>query len=49
MQGIELAIELGVKVKVNALLMHHFNHNELDNFLNWIKDTPITLRFIELT
>jgi cyclic pyranopterin phosphate synthase len=48
MQGIELALELGVKVKVNAVLMRHFNHNELDSFLNWIKDTPITLRFIEL-
>nr|WP_297348429.1 GTP 3',8-cyclase MoaA [uncultured Glaciecola sp.] len=48
MQGIDIALELGIKVKVNAVLMRHFNRNELDSFLNWIKDTPVTLRFIEL-
>jgi cyclic pyranopterin phosphate synthase len=43
-----LALDLGIKVKVNAVLMRHFNRNELDSFLSWIKEMPVTLRFIEL-
>ena len=48
LRGIDRAIELGVTVKVNAVLMRHFNQHELSSFLQWIKTTPITLRFIEL-
>jgi cyclic pyranopterin phosphate synthase len=48
LKGIDRALELGIKVKVNAVLMRQFNHGELDNFLNWLKVTPVTLRMIEL-
>ncbi len=48
LRGIDRAIELGVTVKVNAVLMRHFNQHELSSFLQWIKTTSITLRFIEL-
>lgn len=47
--GIERAFAVGYqKVKVNAVLMKGFNQNSLHQFLAWIKDQPIQLRFIEL-
>jgi cyclic pyranopterin phosphate synthase len=48
LRGIDKAIALGVKVKVNAVLMKKYNEKELQNFLNWLKNTPVTLRLIEL-
>lgn len=46
--GIDKALERGLKVKVNAVLMRHFNESELATFLDWIKQVPVTLRLIEL-
>ncbi|HCH3939739.1 TPA: GTP 3',8-cyclase MoaA [Vibrio parahaemolyticus] len=49
MNGIERAFEVGYEqVKVNVVLMKDLSHHELPAFLNWIKDRPIQLRFIEL-
>ena len=48
LRGIDRAIALGVKVKVNAVLMKQINQQAMAGFLNWIKQKPITLRFIEL-
>lgn len=49
MQGIERALEIGYqKIKINAVLMQHFNANEFEQFIAWIKDKPIQMRFIEL-
>jgi cyclic pyranopterin phosphate synthase len=48
LDGIALAIEGGIKVKVNAVLMRQFNQAELGGFLDWVKVTPLTLRLIEL-
>ena len=48
MNGIEQAISLGIKVKINAVLLKQHNLNEMSEFLNWLKTTPVTLRFIEL-
>lgn len=48
MQGIEMALAAGLPVKVNAVLMRQFNERELSSFLDWIKDVPVSLRFIEL-
>ncbi len=49
MDGIDAAFTAGFsKVKVNAVLMRDVNHQPLGAFLNWIKDRPIQLRFIEL-
>lgn len=49
MSGIDQAFEIGYKqIKVNVVLMRDFNSHELPNFLKWIKDRPIQLRFIEL-
>lgn len=49
MAGLDKALALGLKtLKVNAVLLKSYNFNEFERFLNWIKDTPISLRFIEL-
>lgn len=48
LRGIDRAISLGIKVKVNAVLMKHINQQSMKGFLEWIKRKPITLRFIEL-
>lgn len=46
--GIDRAIELGIKVKVNVVLLNKFNASEFEQFLAWLKHKPVTLRFIEL-
>jgi len=47
--GIDLALSLGVKkVKLNVVLMREHNHAELTEFLKFVRDKPIVLRFIEL-
>ena len=46
--GIDRALSLGIKVKVNAVLMRQYNETEFAGFLNWIKQIPISLRLIEL-
>lgn len=48
LDGIDRAIDAGIKVKVNAVLMQGFTDNRLQRFLNWLKTMPVTLRFIEL-
>lgn len=48
MQGIDLCLSLNLqRVKVNTVLMKGMN-DCLDDYLTWIKDRPIELRFIEL-
>ncbi|WED20894.1 GTP 3',8-cyclase MoaA [Vibrio sp. JC009] len=49
MAGIDKAFEVGYEqIKVNVVLMKDLNSGELPAFMNWIKDRPIQLRFIEL-
>ncbi|OOH86456.1 cyclic pyranopterin phosphate synthase [Pasteurellaceae bacterium 15-036681] len=49
LKGIDRAFEIGYKkVKVNAVLMKQYTPKNFDEFLRWIKDKPIQMRFIEL-
>ncbi|WJG11125.1 GTP 3',8-cyclase MoaA [Aliiglaciecola sp. LCG003] len=48
LSGIEQAVSLGIEVKVNAVLMRQYNANDLSQFLQWVKDKPVTFRLIEL-
>jgi cyclic pyranopterin phosphate synthase len=49
LSGLFKAYELGLSsIKINAVLMRQFNAGEFAAYLNWIKDKPFTLRFIEL-
>lgn len=47
--GIDAAFDAGFEqIKVNAVLLKDVNDIELDLFLAWVKNTPISVRFIEL-
>ncbi len=48
LQGIDVALELGIKVKLNAVLLKGVNSQQLPLFLDWVKHKPVALRFIEL-
>ncbi|NWI13101.1 MOCS1 protein, partial [Crypturellus soui] len=48
MEGIHKATELGYHpVKVNCVVMRGFNEDELLNFVDFTKDLPLDVRFIE--
>lgn len=48
LRGLDAAIEADLEVKVNSVLLNDFSQSRLQRFLSWLKDTPVTLRFIEL-
>jgi len=45
--NIHLLINEGFNVKINAVLIKGFNDNEIIDFINFTKDLPINMRFIE--
>jgi molybdenum cofactor biosynthesis enzyme MoaA len=45
--NILLLVKEGFTVKVNAVLIKGFNANEIIDFINFTKDLPISVRFIE--
>ncbi|XP_017133755.1 molybdenum cofactor biosynthesis protein 1 isoform X1 [Drosophila elegans] len=45
--GIDLAIQLGYRPKVNCVLMRDFNEDEICDFVEFTKDRPVDVRFIE--
>lgn len=47
--GVSAALEAGFEsVKVNTVLLKGLNDDELDGFLDFVTDRPVSLRFIEL-
>jgi len=48
LNALELSTNLGLKTKLNSVLMQSFNANEISNFVRFVKDRPISLRLIEL-
>lgn len=46
--GIDRGLALGIKLKLNTVLIGGFNDSEIPDFLKLLKDLPIELRFIEL-
>lgn len=45
--GIDLAVQLGFKPKVNCVVMKNFNEDEVCDFVEWTKDRAVDVRFIE--
>ncbi|XP_030571366.1 molybdenum cofactor biosynthesis protein 1 isoform X2 [Drosophila novamexicana] len=45
--GIDLAIQLGYRPKVNCVLMRNFNEDEICDFVEFTRDRPVDVRFIE--
>lgn len=48
LKGIDTAINVGLEVKLNLVLMRQYNQFILGEVLDYIKDKPISFRFIEL-
>ncbi len=48
LNGINNAVYTGLKTKVNVVLLKSFSKCELEKYILWIKDMPISIRFIEL-
>lgn len=48
-RAIDIAVSRNMKkIKVNAVLLRQYNGGELQRYLDFVKNKPITLRFIEL-
>ena len=45
--NIQLLIRNNFQVKVNVVVMKGMNDGEINDFIEWTKDTPIQIRFIE--
>lgn len=45
--NIHLLIKNGFHVKVNVVVMKGLNDNEINDFIEWTKDTNVNVRFIE--
>jgi cyclic pyranopterin phosphate synthase len=45
--NIHLLLENDIRAKVNVVVMKGFNENEINNFVEWTKNTPVHVRFIE--
>ncbi|WP_115718553.1 GTP 3',8-cyclase MoaA [Gallaecimonas mangrovi] len=48
LQGVEQALALGLKVKINSVLLKPYSKELLSTALAWLKDKPLALRLIEL-
>jgi GTP 3',8-cyclase len=46
-KNIQLLLEKGFHVKVNVVVMKGINDSEINDFVEWTKDTPVHVRFIE--
>lgn len=45
--NIDLMLQLGLRVKVNMVVMKGLNEGEINDFVAWTKDVPVHVRFIE--
>lgn len=49
LEGIDLALASGIeRVKLNTVMLQQFNHCEIKDFMDFLRTTPVTWRFIEL-
>ncbi|ENZ03406.1 molybdenum cofactor biosynthesis protein A [Clostridium thermobutyricum] len=47
-RSIEKSLKLGIKIKINTVVIEDINKNEIIDLINFTKDRDISLRFIEL-
>jgi len=49
LSGVDHALDSGFKsIKINAVLLKGANGHELSQFMSWVQDRPLSVRFIEL-
>lgn len=44
---IYLALNKGLRIKINMVVMNGINDSEINDFVRWTKDVPVHIRFIE--
>ena len=44
---IHLAIDSGIRIKINVVIMNGLNDNEINDFVEWTRYAPVHVRFIE--
>lgn len=47
LRGIQKASELGLKIKINTVIIRNWNDDEVINFVKFAQDTGLSVRFIE--
>lgn len=47
LRGIQKARELGIKIKINTVIIRNWNEDEIIKFVNFARDMDLTVRFIE--
>lgn len=45
--NIDLCLSKGFKMKINVVVMRDFNDDEIVNFIQWSRNSPVHIRFIE--
>ncbi len=48
LDAVSTALTINFPVKVNCVVLKDVNNHELPQWLDWVKTTPVTVRFIEL-
>jgi len=48
LEAVDQSLALGMPAKLNAVLMRHYNGGDLARFTEYLRDRPVTARFIEL-
>jgi cyclic pyranopterin phosphate synthase len=46
--GIDAALEVGMTAKVNVVLLGGVNDHEIDDFIEFVRERPLSVRFIEM-
>ncbi|MDP4285364.1 MAG: GTP 3',8-cyclase MoaA [Bacteroidota bacterium] len=46
-KNIQLLLDKNFHLKINVVVMNGLNDNEINDFIEWTKDTPVHVRFIE--
>ncbi len=46
--GVDAALAEGLTLKINTVALRDWNEDQIDGFLAWVRDKPLTVRFIEL-
>ncbi|MBL7700388.1 MAG: GTP 3',8-cyclase MoaA [Chitinophagaceae bacterium] len=47
MNNIRLMLDNGLSVKINVVVMKGLNDNEINDFIEWTRDVPVHIKFIE--
>ncbi len=47
-EGIDASLDVGIKIKINTVVIKNFNENEIEKLISWTDSKKIDLTFIEV-